>query len=149
MSKTTRRLSDAAGKGAIAARKAKRGPLDTFGLPETFVVKAGGQSFTRELRRFGDVLLERGIEAFDSLGSQALARADGGRRWHPCPRRRICRRSSGHRRDRAWATAHAYFRSVLISGDRIAATSMRNRIAPAWSVTSMRHAPPGLRLPPL
>ncbi len=73
-SKTGRDFTDAAREAALAARRAKRDGPDTFGLPELFVVKAGDQSYTWELRRFGGVLLERGIEAFDS---QILARADG------------------------------------------------------------------------
>ena len=72
-SKTARHFTDAAREAALAARRAKREEPDTFGLPELFVVKAGDQSYTWELRRFGGVLLERGIGAFDSLG---LALAD-------------------------------------------------------------------------
>ena len=67
-------FTDAAREAATAARKAKAALPDTFGLPEMFVVKAGDQSFTWELRRFGGVLLERGASAF---ASQALARVDG------------------------------------------------------------------------
>ena len=73
-SKTARHFTDAAREAALAARRAKRAEPDTFGLPEVFVVKAGDQSYAWELRRFGGVLLERGIEAF---ASPALARADG------------------------------------------------------------------------
>ncbi|RYC28875.1 hypothetical protein D3273_26950 [Lichenibacterium minor] len=59
---------------ALAARAAKRAEPDTFGLPELFVVKAGDQRFTWELRRFGGVVLQRGAEPFPN---QALARAAG------------------------------------------------------------------------
>lgn len=67
-------FTEAARKAAIIARKAKAEIPRHFGLPELFVVRVGGRTFTWELRQFGGVLLERGIEAF---ASQALARADG------------------------------------------------------------------------
>lgn len=47
---------------------------DTFGLPEVFIVKADDRAFTWELRRFGGVVLERGVETFPS---GELARAGG------------------------------------------------------------------------
>lgn len=68
------RFTEAARQAAKDAKAAKRTEPDTFGVPELFVVKAGPHTFTWELRRFGGVLLKRGIEAF---ASQALARADG------------------------------------------------------------------------
>ena len=72
--RNNRHFTEAARKAAAAARAAKRETADTFGFPEMFIVKAGERTFTWELRRFGGVLLERGIEAFVS---EALARVDG------------------------------------------------------------------------
>lgn len=74
MAQHRRHFTEAARIAAAAARAAKRAEPDTFGLPELFIVRAGEHDFTWELRRFGGVLLERGIEAF---ASEALARADG------------------------------------------------------------------------
>lgn len=67
-------FTEAARIASAESRKAKREAPDTFGHPEMFIVKAGDQSFTWELRRFGGVLLQRGAEVFPS---QALARNGG------------------------------------------------------------------------
>lgn len=72
--KTKRRPSEAALEAARAAKAVKRAEPDTFGHPELFIVSAGAQTFTWELRRFGGVVLQRGAEAFPDASS---ARADG------------------------------------------------------------------------
>ncbi len=72
--KSRRYFTDAARMAAQAVKAAKRAEPDTFGHPELFIVSAGPHAFTWELRRFGGLVLQRGLEAFPS---QTLARADG------------------------------------------------------------------------
>ncbi|WP_237477098.1 hypothetical protein [Lichenibacterium dinghuense] len=73
--KPRRYFTEAARIAAQAARAAKAASApDTFGLPELFIISAGAQTYTWELRRFGGLVLQRGAEPFPS---QALARADG------------------------------------------------------------------------
>jgi hypothetical protein len=73
-SPTGRRPCKAALEAALAARKAKALIREDVAKPKVFVVRYGtpSKSFTWEIRRFGGVVLGRGILGFNSI-SVALA----------------------------------------------------------------------------
>lgn len=66
----------AARAAAAEVREARRADPYAFGRPELFVVAAGHRAFAWELRRFGGVILERGLERYSDM---VAARADGER----------------------------------------------------------------------
>ena len=71
-----RYFTDAARVAAGEARRLKREHPVAKGLPEVFAVHlpARGKTFGWEIRRFGSVVLEQGVDQFDTA---AEARAAG------------------------------------------------------------------------
>lgn len=70
-----RHFTDAARAAGLEARRRKAKPPALKGVPEVFAVHlpSAAKTFSWEIRRFGSLVLERGIDRFATVGEARVA----------------------------------------------------------------------------